>query len=156
MKLVLHVIGFISIFSNFYLLELCNETCVAVANLPWWSISNNQIENWTSPDLVVVMGSAHLWIPKLNSYVMPILFIIKCGVINRIWRCIPSFFEHVVIWCLFFDPHLTTYQSNIGPIIKKSKYHSHSLSLNIAIPSQGRGSAKFPISMGLFLWEISD
>ena len=46
---------------NFYWLYLHNKTCVALAIL-WWSISQTWIENWISPDLVMVIGSACLLI----------------------------------------------------------------------------------------------
>ena len=40
-----------------------------------------------------------------------------------VWMTLLSF-EHVSLWCLFFDPHLTTYQTNIGvQFIKVTIYY---------------------------------
>ena len=39
---------------------------------------------------------------------------IECGVVNQIGRCSPISIERVSMWCLFFHPHLTTHQLNIG------------------------------------------
>ena len=61
---------------------------------------------------------ACLWISLLNTYIgievvhmwfskAKIHTVFECGVINKIWRCSPISFEHV-----FFDPHLTTHQSD--------------------------------------------
>ena len=56
------VIWFVSMFSNFYQSDVHNETCVA------WSINNIQIENWTSPSLVMVVGSAYIGPPNCVCY----------------------------------------------------------------------------------------
>ena len=42
------------------------------------------------------------------------MFTIECRVVISIWRCGPISFKHVSLWCLFFDPHQTTYQPNLG------------------------------------------
>ena len=47
-------------------LELHNETCVTLANLPR-SIIKNRIENWMFPNLVMIIGSACLLISQLNA-----------------------------------------------------------------------------------------
>ena len=46
---------------SFFWSESLLQSCVTLANLRW----NVQIENWTSPDLVMVTGSACLLIPEL-------------------------------------------------------------------------------------------
>ena len=33
--------------------------------------------------LVIVIGSARLLIPFLNAYILPIVFAIQCGVVNK-------------------------------------------------------------------------
>ena len=43
---------------------------------------------------------------KLSIMVIPIVFTIECGEINKIWRRSLMFFNV----CLFFDPHLLTHQ----------------------------------------------
>jgi len=48
------------------------------------------------------------------------LFTFNCGVINKTWRCSLLPFEHVSLWCLFFDPHPIIHQSNIAVQSKKS------------------------------------
>ena len=37
----------------------------------------NQIENWTSLDLIMIIGSACLCIPSLNTKFLPIVFTIE-------------------------------------------------------------------------------
>lgn len=34
--------------------------------------------------------------------------------INRFWACSLIFFKHISFWCLFLNPHLPSYHSNIG------------------------------------------
>ena len=58
---------------------------------------------------------------------LPIVFSIECEVGNKLWRCSPIFIEHVSLWCLFFNLHLTTYQSNIIVWFKKFEYHLHTI-----------------------------
>ena len=44
------------------------------------------------------MKSACLLIPRLNTYVFPIVFIIECGVANKTWRHNQtSFWTHVFV-----------------------------------------------------------
>jgi hypothetical protein len=43
-----------------------------------------------------------------NAHLLPIVFIIGCNVVIEMWRRNPISFEHVLLWSLFFDPHLTT------------------------------------------------
>ena len=81
-------------FSNFYQLYLHNKTCIALANLQW-NIYKNWIENWTNLDVVMVSGSACSLISELDTYVLPMMFIIECRVVIMIWRCSPMSFKHV-------------------------------------------------------------
>ena len=41
-------------------------------------------KNRTSPHLVMVIETACLLIPCLTTWVLPIVFVIKCGTINKI------------------------------------------------------------------------
>ena len=50
----------------------------------------------------------------LNSWVLPTVFIVKCGVVLKNSRGSPISFKHVSLWCLSFDSHQITHQSNIG------------------------------------------
>ena len=36
--------------------------------------------------LVIVIGSACLLIPSLHAYILPIVFAIQCGVVNKSWN----------------------------------------------------------------------
>ena len=47
------------------------------------------------------------------------MFIIKCRVVINIWSHSSISFKHVSLWCLLFDPHRTTYQSNVGVRFRK-------------------------------------
>ena len=51
--------GLFSMFSNFYRLDLNNKIHVAFSKF-MMELLQNQIENWTSLDLVMVIGSACL------------------------------------------------------------------------------------------------
>ena len=51
--------GLFSMFSNFYRLDLHNKIHVAFSKF-MMELLQNQIENWTSLDLVMVIGSACL------------------------------------------------------------------------------------------------
>ena len=62
------------------------------------------IENQTSLYLVMVIGSACLWISWLNTKVHLIVFIIDCRGVISIWRQSPISLEHVYLWCSLFDP----------------------------------------------------
>ena len=61
--------GFFFTFSNFCWLDLHNKTCVRLAILRW-SFSKNWIENQTSSDLVMIIGSAYL-LKSLTEYIGP-------------------------------------------------------------------------------------
>ena len=58
------------LFSNFYRLDLHNQTWIALTNV-WWSISKNRIENQTSFDLVMGTGSACLFDFLINYLGLP-------------------------------------------------------------------------------------
>lgn len=45
---------------SFYWSDLRPQTCVALSNL-WWSINKNQIENQTSPELVMIIRMNVCW-----------------------------------------------------------------------------------------------
>jgi hypothetical protein len=47
------------------------------------------------------------------------MFIIECRIVINIWRHRPICFKHVSIWCLLFDPHQNTYQSNLAVRLRK-------------------------------------
>lgn len=66
-------------------------------------------------DLAMVIGSAWFLISYLNTYIFPIVSTIACGVVNWIYeKCSLVSFEHMPLWCLVFDPHQITQESNIG------------------------------------------
>ena len=81
-------------FSYFYRWDVHNKTCVAVANLQC-RISRNWIENQTS----LVIDSAHLLTPWLNTEVLLLVFTIECRVVVNMWRSIPISFKT----CVFYD-----------------------------------------------------
>ena len=58
----------------------------------------------------------HVFVDFRNEYikVLPIMFNIECRVVISIRRCIPISFKYVSLWCLLFDLHRTTNQSNLG------------------------------------------
>lgn len=59
------------------------------------------------------------------------MFTIDWSVVNEIWRRSPISLEHVSLWCFLFDPHLTTYHSNIGIRLRSgTKKHMHTLCLH--------------------------
>jgi hypothetical protein len=66
----------------------------------------------------MVIGSACLLISYPDTYVVSIVFNPKCRVVIEIWRRSPISFEHVSLRCLLFDPHRTTYPSNIKVQLK--------------------------------------
>ena len=106
---------FTFMFSNFYQLDLHNKPCFALANLRWSTI--NDIKT-NSLDIVcaieVHVCSFFIKVHKSSQFV----FNIKFKVVNRIWKRSPIFFKHVSSWCLLFDPHQITQESNIGIRLK--------------------------------------
>ena len=93
---------------------LHNKTHVALASLRW-NTCKNRNEKWTSLDLVMIIINACL----LDTQVLPIVFIIKCRVVINILRHSPISFTQVSLWCLCFNPYLTTYQSNWGVRLRR-------------------------------------
>ena len=73
------------------------------------------------PLIWVWLWDVHLcWLLKwihMSSQLCSLLSVIR--VVIDIWRRSPIPFKHVSLWCLLFDPHQTTYQSNVGGLIKK-------------------------------------
>ena len=68
----------------------------------WWNINKIWIENWIFTYFVMVIRSAY----------------------NVSWRRSPISYNHVFLWHLFLDPHLTTHDSKIGvPQRKVSEKH---------------------------------
>ena len=65
-------------------------------------------------------------ISQQNTHVLPIVFVVECGVVNKFWRCSPISFKHVSLWCLFVDLHLSTCLSNEGVQLRKvTEEHQH-------------------------------
>jgi hypothetical protein len=72
-------------FFNFYWLDLHNKTCVALADL-WWSISKNQVENWTSHDVSHPYLKC-MFVDSLIEYIgLPDC---EWGIVDEMWRCSP-------------------------------------------------------------------
>ena len=47
-----------------------------------------------------------LWISSLKTHVIPVMFIIDCGVVDKTWRRKPISFKHVSLHdFIFFNPH---------------------------------------------------
>ena len=57
---------------------------VALANLRQKINKNNQIENRTSLYSAMHIGCAYLLIPYVNIRILPIVFIVNLGVVDRI------------------------------------------------------------------------
>ena len=53
-------------------------------------IHNNQSEGQISPYLVMVIRTAFLLIPKLNTQVLPIAFTVECGVAGTFHNIVHS------------------------------------------------------------------
>jgi hypothetical protein len=72
-----------------------------------------------------------MWISELDVEVIPIMFIVERKLVINIQTCSPIFCKHVCLWCLLFDPHQTTYQSNVELLdqIKKTS-HRRPIHLN--------------------------
>ena len=116
--------GLFFVFSNFYRLEFHNKMCVASTNL-WWRISKICFENQSSLDFdMFIETKVSVYRYLTYTYVLPIVFIIECGVVNNIWNCCLISFKHVSLWCLFFIPHQITHHSNIGSNLDIPNYTS--------------------------------
>ena len=72
--------GSFFMFSNYYWLDLHNETCIASA-----SINKNCIEDWTYPNFTWLLEVHICWLFQLNTFiVLSIVFTIECGAVNII------------------------------------------------------------------------
>ena len=126
-------------------------TCVALANLPW-SINTIQIEDQNFLDLVIGYRkkAVHVsWFFNSPNWIHCLVFSVQYKVVDRIVRRSPISSIHVSLWCLFFDPHLTTHPSNIGVWSKKSNQITHTHTLSTPIH---RGSENVAISTGIYLY----
>ena len=107
-------------FSNFYLLDVHNKMRVALANLQCFICKNR-----SSPNLVIIIGSACTLIPWIGFEGPLIVFTIDCRLLMNTYWCSPISFEHVSLWCLLSDTHGTTYQSNLGVQSRKGATWDH-------------------------------
>lgn len=107
-------------FSNFFRLDLLNETCVAIANLQW-GINKNSDSDWIS-DFYGYQKCMFVvcWVLNWKDWSSPLWSLIECGVVDNIWRRISILLSN----CLYdvCSLILTEPQSNqyIGGLIKRS------------------------------------
>jgi hypothetical protein len=101
-----------------------------IVSLPW-SISNTRTENWIFLGLIMIIRSVYAIFPS-SKYIGPPNYVhywvwsTTAG--DRIWTCGPLRFKLVSLWCLFFDPHVATHQSNIRVWLRKvTEEHVHTL-----------------------------
>ena len=96
---------------NFYKLDSHHETCVTLANLRW-SLNKIQIQNQFFSCLVMVIMKC-MWCCWFYDWIhgfLSIVFVIECGVVDKIWRCsLISFKIFVFYGCLLYDPHMITH-----------------------------------------------
>ena len=60
------------------------------------------------------------------------MFTNKCGIVNTNLKTYYNIFLNVYLLCSFFDPHLTTHQSNISCMVYiATEYHPYTLPLLI-------------------------
>ena len=110
------VFGSFSMFSNFYQLDLINKNPGTLATLQW-----NICKSWISPYLVMAIRSACLF-GFLSGYThrsSQLCYSSECRADLHVRRRSPVSFKHLSLHCLFFDPHWTTYESNIGVQLRK-------------------------------------
>ena len=103
---------FFPYFSNFYKLELHNVTCGAFTNLHL-SIIKNGFETGAFLDLLMVYWKC-MFVDSLVEYVGP-----PFCVHYWLWSS-PISFNHISLWCLFFDPQQAIYPIKCRCPIKKS------------------------------------
>ena len=65
--------------------------------------------------------------PSLFLSLCLIVFVVECAVANQIRRHNPNSFEHVSLWCLFFDPYLTTHIKCRHPVKRRNQMTHASL-----------------------------
>ena len=94
--------GFLySCLSNFSQVDLHDGTHVALANLRLSIIESTLCWlRFLEKCMFVDSWTIYIW-------VLCIVFIVECEVVNMIWRCELVFQKHVSLWCLVFDPHYT-------------------------------------------------
>ena len=99
------------------LVDSLNEPCVASTNLQW-STSTNQTKNQTSHDLVMILSKVHVhWFLNWIHKVLWTVFNVEMCSWWNLKTQMQTLFEHVSLWCMFFDPHPITngrsdYKSN--------------------------------------------
>ena len=88
--------------------------------LPIWFTKQSNIKPKTTGRKIGLKNwiiSGCMLISWLNTHVFflfffPIVLLTnECWVVSKTWRRSPISFEHVYLWCLFFDPHQTKHQS---------------------------------------------
>ena len=108
-------------FSNFYRLDIIFKTL--------WFISKSRMIHQQNSDWKTDFSWCSYGSPKC-MFVLPIVFIIQCEIVNKIRWCALFSFKHVSLWCLFFDPDLITLQSfSRGPIKNSNRITPTHLSL---------------------------
>ena len=74
------------------------------SNLPWFSCGYRKC----------------MFVDFLTEYVKSSqLCSFGCRVVTNIWRHVSISFFKMTLWCLLFDPHLTTYQGDIRVRLRK-------------------------------------
>ena len=90
---------------------------------------------WFSALLMVIAIVASNYGYSSKEYTgPPIVWTIKCRVVNKIWKRSPFSFKHVSLWYTFLDPHLTTQHSNIGVCSRQiTNWNSHTVEKHFAL-----------------------
>jgi hypothetical protein len=104
--------SFFMAFSDSYKLGSHNKACVAFRE----SLMRHMQESDRKSDLRCGYGHGMcVFVDFLTwvTFVLPDVFIVKCGVVNKLWGCSPISFKHVSLWCLFFAPDLIIHVSRI-------------------------------------------
>ena len=103
-----------------YQLDLHNKTCNAIPTA---------MKHLQKLDLFWV-GYGYwkcMFVDFLIGYICP-PNCVHCRVAINFWRRSPTSFKHVSLWCfLLFDPHGSTYQSNLGVHLRKSSLKTYLL-----------------------------
>lgn len=71
------------------LLIICMSLSVCCINEFMMKNLKYHIKNRPYLDFVTIIGSAHLLMPSLNTYVLLVLFVVVCGIDNKNQRCSP-------------------------------------------------------------------
>ena len=104
----------------FHVLQLLLITCTQpkLCCLSRSTMKHLQIPNWKSDlrNFVIVIGGACMFIGYIRH---PNYIHYECRVDIHIQRDSPISFKHVSLCYLLFDPHRTSYQSNIGVWLRK-------------------------------------